>query len=532
MKRCKQRTKIWISVIILLLSVGMRENILALEIQEKILRYVNYYSIDFGHIVPTQELNNTEYTITYHTLEGLMRIYQYKLQYGMAESYEISTDGLVYTFHIRKEAYYSDGTPVTAYDFQRAFLYNIKENADSDYIQVIKNAKDISRGIRKTEELGVEIIDENTLQIELEYPDSRFLRYLALPEFSPMREDTEENLTSKDCNGPFYLEEIKGDTFCRLKKNPYYWNRKRIALDAIESVYYPDSGEARKALDNGEVDVVPVATEKIKKNKKEVQRRAMTGTSDDIYMDLHSESILSNRNLRLALNYCLNRKEYVEKLGNGLIEPKVRCVPPIGEGTCQRYIKRNPDSKFPLKGDREKAQKYLKKAMEELGISEAKELRIPLAVHDDQWSKKEASAVSEQWEKNLGIIIDMYYVDDKKIELELEQRNNKGLVLTGEQEEFSDPAEYLKKWDYQYLPQNKSNIEQFHQYMMQAKNQADEQIRFNILYEAEQILMEEAPYIPLQLRYEMLLLNPNLTGFQTNADLSGSQYEFLYADFK
>ena len=68
--------------------------------------------------------------------------------------------------------------------------------------------------------------------------------------------------------------------------------------------------------------------------------------------------------------------------------------------------------------------------------------------------------------------------------------------------------------------------------MIQAKNQTDEQIRFNMLYEAERLLLEDSPYIPLQLRYEMLVLNPALTGFETSADLSGSQYEFIYADFK
>ena len=523
------------SILLLLFSfclpaVSLPDNIWASDDQQKILRYVNYYPIDFQNITPTQNLENTEYTITYHVLEGLMRIYQYQLQYGMADSYEISTDGLVYTFHIRKDAYYSDGTPVTASDFKRAFLCVMKEKPESDYIQVIKNAENISRGLQNAEDLGVKVIDENTLEIELEYPDSRFLRYLALPEFSPLREGTGKSLTPEDCNGPFYLKETNGDTFCRIEKNPYYWNRKHISLDAIESVSYDNSEEAREALANGEVDVVPVATDRIEKNKKEAQLRAMTGTSDDIYMDLHSESVLSNRNLRLALNYCLDRKAYAETLGNELIEPKVRCVPSIGEGICQRYIKRNPDTKFPLRGDREKAEKYLEKALKELGVPDGEKIHIPFAVHDDHWSIKEATVVAEQWEKNLEVVIDIYYVDN--IQIGKEQGNNKGLTFAGNNEEFSDPAEYLKSWDYEYLPEDKSNVQQFHQYMMQAKNQTDEQIWFNILYEAEQLLMEDAPFIPLQLRYEMLLLNPDLTGFETNADLSGSQYEFIYADFR
>lgn len=500
------------------------------ETGQKTLRYVNYYPIDFEHMIPTQKLENTEYTITYHVLEGLMRIYQYKLQYGMADSYEISTDGLVYTFHIREDAYYSDGVSVTAYDFERAFFHAREEDPDSVYVQVIKNAKEIANGSREPEEFGVKALDVGTLQIELEYADSRFLRYLALPEFSPMREGAEEALTSESCNGPFYLKEVQGDTFCRLEKNPYYWNRKRIALDAIESVYYQDSQKAREALKEGKADIVPIATGVIEQNKNEVQRRAMTGTSDDIYMDLSSDSVLNNRNLRLALNDCLDREKYVESLENNLIEPKVRCVPLIGEGSCQRYIKRNPENKFSLHGNQERAGKYLKKALEELGIPEGEKLHIPFAVHDDTWSRKEAAAVSEQWETVLGVVLDVYYVDGKEMEQELGK--NKGLTLSGDAAEFSEPEEYLRAWDYPYLPKAESHVEQFHQYMMQAKNQTDEEIRFNILYEAEQILMEDAPFIPLQLRYEMLLLNADLIGFETNADLSGSQYEFIYADFK
>lgn len=314
----------------------------------------------------------------------------------MADSYEISTDGLVYTFHIREDAYYSDGVSVTAYDFERAFFHAREENPDSVY---------------------------------------------------------------------------------------------GIALDAIESVYYKDSKTAREALKEGMVDLVPMATDVIEQNEKEVQRRAITGTSDDIYMDLSSDSVLNNRNLRLALNDCLDREQYVESLGNNLIEPKVRCVPPVGEGSCQRYIKRNPENRISLHGDQERARKYLKKALEELGIHDGEKLHIPFAVHDDTWSRKEAAAVSEQWERVLGVVLDVYYVNGKEMEQELGK--NKGLTLSGDAAEFSEPEEYLRTWDYPYLPKEESHVEQFHQYMMQAKNQTDEEIRFNILYEAEQISNEE-----------------------------------------
>ena len=117
-----------------------------------------------------------------------------ELQYGMADRYEISENQKVYTFYLRDDACYSDGMPVTAGDFLRAFQRLMEPENFNSYAAIIKNAEDIYQGKKKIEELGVTVLDEKTLQIELEHPQVQFLQLLALRSFAPIREDAAEIL--------------------------------------------------------------------------------------------------------------------------------------------------------------------------------------------------------------------------------------------------------------------------------------------------------------------------------------------------
>lgn len=500
------------------------------EAQEKVLRYVNYYPVAFDELNPANLKENTEYTIGYHVLEGLMRIHQYQLQYGMADGYEISMDGCTYTFYIREDAGYSDGTPVKAEDFRRAFLRSVEENPDSEYVRLLLNAEEIINGKLPLEMLGVEALDDRTLVIRLEHSDSRFLEYLSLPEFAPRREDAGEYLGAQDCNGPFYLEENEGKLFCRMEKNPYYWDRDQIALDAIESVYYAGTTEACQAFAEGKADVVPLASQEDAEGYPGNARREMTGTCDNIYFDLETDGPLQCAFLRLALNYGLDREEYGASLGNGLIEPNARCVPAIGAGACQEYVDLYGGGLFPMKGDQRVAKANMRQALETLGLDAPEEIVLPFYVHNDYWSKKEAALVAEQWEKKLGIQIDLIDTEGDEIADVLE--GSGGIILYSSGEAFANPEEYLKRWNYDYLPEEANDSsDQFQNYISQAEAQSDEQIRMSILYEAEKVLLQDAPFVPLQLRYEMLLVNPNLTGFEISADFSGGPYDFIYADF-
>ena len=192
--------------------------------QEKVMRYVNYSMFSGEGLNHLKLKGSAEQTISCYLLEGLMRVYQYELQYGMADRYEISEDQKVYTFYLRDDACYSDGTPVTADDFLGAFQKLVEPEYFNSYAAIIKNAEDIYQGKKRIEELGVTVLNEKTLQIELEHPQVQFLQLLALRSFVPIRKDATEILRPEDCNGPFTLDTWSGETGKYGKRIPITGN--------------------------------------------------------------------------------------------------------------------------------------------------------------------------------------------------------------------------------------------------------------------------------------------------------------------
>lgn len=498
--------------------------------EEKVLRYVNYGSLGEDGIDLLHLESSANQTIACYLTEGLMRVYQDELIYGVADSYTISEDGCTYTFHLREDACYSDGEPVRAEDFLRAFWRLLEKDNYNTRVAILKNANEVYWGNLGIEELGVRVLDEQTLEIELEHPMAHFLQLLALRAFTPIREDAEETLRPKDCNGPFVLAEAGQDHILRMEKNPFYWGRETISLDAVEAVYLADTGAAYELFLKGEVDVMPIPVDGGEAFQGGVQRRVMTGIYENLYPDLETPGPLQCKELRLALHYALDREEYRDALNSTAIEPNARIVPAMGEGICQDYTEMYPEVKPSVRGDQKQAQSCLEQALEKLGLSEPDEITISIAVNDDDWSKSEAQEVKRQWEEKLGIRVTVKALS--AAELYGEQADG-DVTLSATIAEYSDIMAYLEGWDYDYSHGVSGNrSEEYQEYLRKAERQTDMQIRLNTLYRAEQILMEDAVMIPLQLRADKLLLNAKLTGFETSTNLAGGGYEFLYADFK
>lgn len=165
-----------------------------------------------------------------------------------------------------------------------------------------------------------------------------------------------------------------------------------------------------------------------------------------------------------------------------------------------------------------------------MNISRAEDVKIKLLVNDDPWSIQEGTEIKRQWEKKLGISVELETATGDAFWAE---KNNGTVTLTGIIAEYADVMAYLQSWNYDYTyGEGESQSGTVQKCLREAERQTDEQIRLSTLYKAEKALMEDVPMIPLQLRKESLLLNRNLTGFETSMNLAGGGYEFLYADFK
>lgn len=208
---------------------------------------------DGGHVI-----NNT--------FEGLMREINGELVPAMAESYEVSEDGMTYIFKLR-DAKWSDGQPVTAGDFEYAWKRALSPEVASEYgfqMFYIKGAQDFYDGAGSIDDVAIEVIDDKTLKVELTGPTPYFLDLTSFYTYMPVRKDVVEqdpegwakNPELTVSNGPFVLTEYKTGDKVVLEPNEYYWNRDMVKLDKIEGFMIVDESTQLTAFEAGELDII------------------------------------------------------------------------------------------------------------------------------------------------------------------------------------------------------------------------------------------------------------------------------------
>ncbi|SHH61026.1 peptide ABC transporter substrate-binding protein [Clostridium grantii] len=199
--------------------------------------------------------------------EGLMRDVKGKIVPAMAESYEVSEDGLVYTFKLR-DAKWSDGKAVTAGDFVFGWKRAMDPATASEYSFImesasIKGAAEFIAGTGTADEVGVKALDDKTLEVTLTTPTEYFLGLTGFYTFMPVREDVvdAEGIWAKDpakaiSNGPFKLAEYKSGDKIVLVKNENYWNADSVKLNTINASMIVEESTMLTAYQNNELDII------------------------------------------------------------------------------------------------------------------------------------------------------------------------------------------------------------------------------------------------------------------------------------
>ena len=507
------------------------------EESKKILRY------SLTADVPTldQHLANSipSATVGHQIFEGLIRTYQGEVRPGIAEDWDMSEDGTVYTFYLR-DAQWSDGEPVTAQDFEYSFRRLLDPETASGYAFIgmaLKNANAVNKGEVPVEELGVRAIDEKTLEVELENPAGYFLSMLSMMQFAPTRQDYVEefgkdyaaNAENNAYNGPFIVKEWRHEDRLILEKNPNYWDADSINLDEVHIIIVPDQMTALAMFEDGELDMVEVPAEVVSQYEDDVEYY-YNGANDFIKLQMDGSSPLENKDLRLALNYALDRQEFIMLSTGGLYDPNPRYVLPQVNGVDGEYGDEYPYEAYPVEGDVDTALEHLDAAMEALGVSDPSEIELELLTTDVERTRKEAEIIQDDLESKLGIKINIRQVPYKQ-RLEMEGNKDFEMVVTGWAPDYSDPMTYLELWttDSGYNHGSYSNPD-YDAKIELARTSTDPQERMDAMFEAEKILLEDGAIIPLQLRRIAMLTNPDLVGFESY--FVGLSYEYTYADFK
>lgn len=356
---------------------------------------------DGGHII-----NNT--------FEGLMREVNGKLQPAMAESYEVSDDGLTYTFKLR-DAKWSDGKPVTAHDFEYAWKRALNPETGSEYafqMFYIKGGQEYFEGKGKVEDVAVKALDDKTLEVTLNAPTPYFLNLTSFYTYMPARKDVVEkdpegwakNPELAVSNGPFKLAEYSTGDKIVLVKNENYWNVDAVKLDKIVASMIVDQSTQLTAYESGELDAIDeVPTQEIPRLLAEeptFQILPLLGTYYYIF-NVDKEPTNDVR-VRKALALAIDRKAITEQVTKGGQKPATGYVPEglfLSDGREFREVAGDYGID-PNKAQVEEARKLLAEAGYPNGEGFP---TLELVYNTSENHKAIAEAIQEMWKQNLGI---------------------------------------------------------------------------------------------------------------------------------
>jgi len=487
--------------------------------------------------------------------EGLVRTWHGEVQPGVAESWEIADDNLKMTFHLREDACWSDGTPLVANDFVYAFQRLVDPEFAADYSWVLAEVKnsqaimgwvDNPEGLTK-EDLGVSAPDDHTFVIEFDTPAPYYLGFLDMPCFYPVKQELVEQYGDQYAlsaeamlgNGPFVVSEYLVDQSVTMVPNENYWNAEAVKLDSVK-VLIMDSEAAFAQMETGELDLanIPVATASSYLADPGMLPDAtvetyLSGAVDWYCINIASTAnpILGNKDFRLALNYALDREEYVAIATGGLYAPATRFVLPAVAGVdggyyCEQY----PVEMYQTTAELDKAAEHLQAAMDALGITDPSQITIKLKISDDSASKLIVENCQDQWQRALGINVEIETVTYKAM-LADRVAGNFDLVYAGWMPDYNDPYTYLSY----FVSSNSQNGGKFSnarydELVNTANTFSDTATRLEMYQEAETILMEEAGIVPLQVRQVPWAYKSNLKDLVRF--YLGSEIDYTYAYFE
>ncbi|MBU3131439.1 peptide ABC transporter substrate-binding protein [Clostridium gasigenes] len=453
--------------------------------------------------------------IILNAFEGLTRMDKdSKAAPGVAEKWDVSPDGLKYTFHLRKDSKWSDGKDVTANDFKYAWLRALDPKTAADYsyqLYYIKGGEEFNSNKGTAEQVGIKVVDDYTLEVELKAPTSYFTQLTAFATYMPVRKDIIEangdawatKPESYISNGPFKMTDFRMKDAIVLVKNENYWDASNVKLDKLDIRMVTESTTSYAEFKAGTFDMInevpPAEVENALKDKdatvaKEFGTYFMclnVGNNTDA---LNAEAVkaLGNKKFRQALSVAIDRTALVENVTKGHQVPAMGFTAP-GAPT--------PDGK-----DFAESKKYIeptgnieeaKKLLAEAGYPNGEGLpTFNFLINSEGAHSAVAQYLQSAW-KEIGVKTEISS-QEFKVFLQTRQQGQYMIGRHGWNGDYVDPLTFLDMWvtgggnnEAGY-----SNVK-YDALIEEAKTTPDEAKKYEALRSAEDILMDEMPVIPL-----------------------------------
>lgn len=453
-------------------------------------------------------------------MEGLTRLgSDHTPEEATAESWEISDDGLTYTFHIRDDANWSNGEPVTAEDFEYAWkeLVNPETASSAAFLaELIEGAAEYNAGEGSAEDMAVTAIDDKTLEVVLTSPQQYFLSIIANPSFFPVHKATaEENPdwhTEADTyvsNGPFVLVGWDHNSELRMERNDQYWDAENVALDGVKWLMLEDAMTAYQMYEQGNLHAAAPPADMAEQLIAEGEVDLLEQAGTYFYRFLVTEEPFQNQKIRQAFAKAVDRQAIVDSVIRQNQEPAGAFVSyGFTEPGGGDFRESGGDL---LEYDPDEAKALLEEGMAEEGYSELPPVTLSYSSGVDE-HQRIAETLQQMYQENLGVSVELAVVESSVF---LDQQRNLELQMSRSSfiADYADPVNFLES----FVAGSSMNRtgwenEEYDRLIAESKEEGEEERRFALLHEAEALLMEEMPIFPLYFYNQPILENDSVTG--------------------
>ena len=456
---------------------------------------------------------------------------------GTAESWIISDDGKEYIFKLNKNAKWSNGDPVTADDFVWSWRRILTASLGSQYpdmLYYLVGAYEYHNGqIDNFDEVGVKALDTHTLKVNLKNPTPFFIGLLSHYSTWPVHKETVLKHGDIDdrngewtrpgnfvCNGPFQLKTWELNNKIVVEKNPHYYDASMVRLNEIH--YYPVSNVMTedRMFRAGQLHLTSsMPTQKcpiyIEEKNPNLKIDPYMGT---YFYRINTENeTLSDVRVRKALAYSIDRQLLVDKVTQCGQIPAYSFTPPGSNGY-------QPSTEIPYDPD------LAKQLLAEAGYSSDNPFpKLEILFNTNEGHRKVALAIQQMWQNELGIQVELVN-QDWKVYLSREMVGDFQISRAGWIGDYEDPNTFLD-----LMRPNRGNNKtgwenmDFDALVEEANTINDQDKRYELLNEAEKILIDNMPIIPLYTYVRVYQLSPDVKGFNPHI-LDHHHPKFIYLE--
>lgn len=493
---------------------------------------------ELGDLDPHLSTQAVDYGILSALFEGLVSEDPVDLHPvpGVAERWEVSHDGRVYTFHLRPSARWSNGDPVTAVDFVRSIRRALHpelgaENAPA--LHVLEGAEDFARGRTKNSDtIGARALDDRTLQLTLERPCASFLARLNQPIWFPVHLPTLTRFGSPTrrgnpwarpgrcvSNGPFVLSEWRINQRITVTASPTYWDAAALRLRAIS--FYPLEIDAEeRAFRAGQLHVtetLPPAKIGFYRERHPAALRVDPLLGVYFYRLNTVRGALRDPRVRRALSLAVDRRAIVERITQGGQSPALSFTPPGISGYVPPGV---------LKRDTAAARALLAEA----GYGGGKGFSgLELVYASSELHRSIAEAVQEQWRRELGVEVRLTNMETTSV-LSARRTGQYDVLRSSWIGDFLDAENFLQIW----TSDNGNNFTgwrdaDYDALLRKASDTLDAERRSSLLKSAEERLLAAVPCIPLFHYTHVYLVSPSVRGWHPTP-LDHHPYKYVWLE--